>query len=169
MSPKLHFDFLVDKEKNQIRVTKTFDATLQMVWDTWTKAEYLNQWWAPKPYRVETKSMDFRPGGRWHYAMISLENDKHWCIADYKTIEHHVNFSYSDAFTDENEAINTALPSTDWLVGFTATAGAESTQVDIILQYASLQDLEKIIELGFREGFTMCIGNLDELLAAIKK
>jgi hypothetical protein len=32
------------------------------------------------------------------------------------------------------------------------------------IQYESLADLETILEMGFEEGFTMALGNLDELL-----
>jgi uncharacterized protein YndB with AHSA1/START domain len=168
MTSKLPLDFFIDKEKNQIRVAKTFAADLSMVWDMWTKAEFLDQWWAPKPYRVETKFLDFKPGGRWFYAMISPENESHWCIADYKSIEYQVNFTYSDAFADENEVVASTFPSTDWSVSFTASNGAEATQVNVLLQYASLEDLEKIIEFGFREGFSMGLENLDELLLKLK-
>jgi PhnB protein len=38
--------------------------------------------------------------------------------------------------------------------------------VDITIAYQSLNDLEKIIELGFKEGFTMAMGNLDQYFEA---
>lgn len=60
---------------------------LDLVWDAWTKPEILDQWWAPKPYQTETKSMDFREGGMWLYAMVSPENEKHWCKNDYHKVE----------------------------------------------------------------------------------
>ncbi len=168
MTSKLQFDFLVDKEKNQIRVVKTFDAALPMTWNVWTKPEYLDQWWAPKPYRIETQSMDFRPGGRWFYAMISPEDQRNWCVADYHSIEHHVQFTYADAFADENGVLNLDFGSTHWTVDFSASTGGETTHVDILLQYASLEILEKIIEVGFREGFSAAIGNLDDILQTLK-
>lgn len=168
MTNNLLFDFHVDKENNQIRVAKTFDAGLPMTWDAWTKPEYLDQWWAPRPYRVETKSMDFRPGGRWFYAMISPEDQRHWCVADYKSIKNLMQFTYLDSFADENGVLVPAFGSTHWTVDFSATNGSETTQVNILLQYESLEIMEKIIEVGFREGFSAAIGNLDELLSALK-
>ncbi|WP_431215080.1 SRPBCC family protein [Puia sp. P3] len=71
MNPRLQFDFTVNKEKNTIDVQREFAADLDLVWDAWTKPELLDLWWAPKPYQTRTKSMDFREGGFWLYAMIS--------------------------------------------------------------------------------------------------
>jgi uncharacterized protein YndB with AHSA1/START domain len=68
MKSALLFDFTVNKESKTIVVNREFAAPLSLVWDAWTKAELLDKWWAPKPYRTETKSLDFREGGMWLYA-----------------------------------------------------------------------------------------------------
>lgn len=166
MKTNLLFDFSVNKENNTVHVQREFAANLNLVWDAWTKAELLDQWWAPKPYRVETKSQDFSEGGRWFYAMISPENEAHWCIADYKKIEVQKSYSALDAFCDEAGAINESFPRSFWTNTF--TENADTTTVDIIISYEKLEDLEMIIEMGFKEGFTMAIGNLDELLLTLK-
>lgn len=166
MNSHLAFDFIVNKEDKTIHVKREFAAGRELVWDAWTKPELLDQWWAPKPYRVETKSMDFREGGRWMYAMISPENEKHWCIADYKKIESPKSYSALDAFCDENGTINTDFPRSLWNNSF-SDAG-ENTLVDITVQYDDLADLEKVIAMGFKEGFTMGMENLDELLETLK-
>jgi PhnB protein len=167
MTRELPFDFEVDKENSQIHVSKTFNAGLGMVWDVWTKPEYLDQWWAPKPYRVETKSMHFKPDGRWHYAMISPQGEKHWCLADYQSIEDKEKYTYTDAFCDDYAEIDFSHPRTEWTVQFSALE-EYNTKVNILLQYASLNDLEKIIGMGFQEGFTLAVTNLDKLLASLK-
>lgn len=59
------------------------------------------------------------------------------------------------------------MPRTLWTNTFTQKNG--TTLVSIVAQYNSLEDIEKIIELGFQEGFTMAMGNLDELLEHIQK
>lgn len=163
MNNHLLFDFTVDKENKTIRVKREFAAGTDLVWDAWTKPELLDQWWAPKPYRAETRSMDFRVGGSWFYGMISPENEVHWCRADYKAIDPGKSFSGLDAFCDEAGNINMEFPRSLWENSFSGQDG--STLVDISITYDTLADLEKIIALGFREGFTMALGNLDELLA----
>lgn len=164
MNSSLFFNFSVNKEKNTIHVQREFAAELDLVWDAWTKPELLDQWWAPKPYRTRTKTMDFREGGTWLYAMISPENVEHWCKADYKKIDVRKSFSGLDAFCDEDGKVNPDFPRSLWNTLF--KGDADTTTVDITIQYNSLADLEKIIGLGFKEGFTMAMGNLDQYLEA---
>lgn len=167
MNSNLLFNFTVDKANNAIQVTREFSAAPDLVWQAWTTAELLDQWWAPKPYYVQTKTLQFTEGGQWHYAMISPEGDKHWCLADYKTIDPSKSYTSLDAFCDEAGNMNTEMPRTLWTNVFTANEG--TTTVNITLQYQSLTDLEKVLAMGMQEGFTMALGNLDELLLTIKK
>lgn len=165
MNPHLQFDFSVNKENNTIHVKRAFAADLNLVWDAWTKPELLDLWWAPQPYCTQTKSMDFREGGSWLYCMISPENEKHWCKADYQKIVPFKNFSGLDAFCDENGKLNMDFPRSLWSNAFIEQT-SNTTLVDIVISYNSLADLEKIIELGFKEGFTMALGNLDRYIEA---
>jgi len=59
--------FEKDLKNKRLTVSRAFNAPLELVWKAWTESEILDQWWAPKPYRAETKSMDFRKGGMWAY------------------------------------------------------------------------------------------------------
>ncbi len=164
MSRTLFFDFTVNKENNTIHVQREFNANLPFVWDAWTKPELLDQWWAPKPYQTVTKSMDFREGGYWHYSMIGPQSDCHWCRADYEHIDPHVTFSGLDAFCDEDGNINTNFPRAHWTNRFTEKD--EVTTVNIVIAYQTLADLEKIVEMGFKEGFAMAMENLDQYIQA---
>lgn len=164
MNSDLQFDFIVDKEKNTVSVKREFDADLELVWDAWTKPEILDQWWAPKPYRTKTKSMDFREGGMWLYAMISPKEETHWCKADYKKIEHQKSYSYTDNFCDENGTVGEKFPNSNWTNVF--SGNGETTTVNITIQYESLEALEKVVEVRFKEGFTMAMKNLEQYLAA---
>jgi len=167
MNTHLLFDFTVNKEKKSIHVTREFDAGLQLVWDAWTKPELLDLWWAPKPFQTKTKSMDFKVGGYWLYAMISPTNEKHWGRADYKKIDVLKSFTALDAFCDENGIVNKDFPRSLWTNTF--SENANTTTVNITVAYDDLADLEKIIQLGFKEGFTMALGNLDQYLQAQAK
>jgi PhnB protein len=164
MNKSILFNFTVDKQNNQIKVERLFHAPLDLVWAAWTTAEILDQWWAPKPYRTETKSMDFRAGGMWLYAMISPDNEKQWCKADYINIEHQKSFSYRDNFCDENGNVIEKFPNSFWTNVF--TENTNSTTVNITIQYEGLEALEKVIEVGFKEGFTMAMENLEQYIEA---
>ena len=163
MKSNLLMNFSVDKENKKINVKREFAAPISKVWAAWTQSELLDQWWAPKPYVAKTKSMDFSEGGRWLYSMTGPEGDVHWSCADYRKITNGKSYEGLDAFCDAEGNINDDFPRTNWKVNF--SENANSTLVDIELSFKTLADLEKLLELGFKEGFTMGLGNLDELLA----
>lgn len=166
MKSNLLFDFTVDKETNTIHIKREFDANLELVWQAWTKPELLNEWWAPKPYHIETKSLDLRVGGMWLYAMVSPQDEKMWCKADYKAVETNELLSWLDAFCDENGIENTIKPRSLWTNKFSENNGIST--VNISLKHDKLEDVEALINMGFKDGLTMAFGNLDEFLSSSK-
>lgn len=162
MKNTLLMNFTVDRENKKIRVEREFAAPLAKVWAAWTDDKILDQWWAPKPWRTETKSMNFTVGGYWLYAMVGPDGTRHWARVDYQAIDPMKYYTAQDAFCDETGEVNTSFPINVWRNEF-ITSG-ESTLVHVTLSFDELSDLEKIIEMGFKEGFTMAMGNLDELL-----
>ncbi|MBD1434837.1 SRPBCC domain-containing protein [Sphingobacterium sp. DN00404] len=167
MNSNLLFDFTVNKENNTIHIKREFNANLELIWQAWTNPEILDQWWGPKPWKAETKTMDFREGGYWLYAMVSPEGDKHWSKSSYVSIEKEKSFSSKDGFCDENGTINPAFPQNLWENNFIPKEN--NVLVDILLTYDTLADLEKNIEMGFEEGMTIDFQQLDELLLTLKK
>ena len=60
----MQMDFVIDKQAKTVSIVREFEAGLDLVWDAYTRAELLDQWWAPKPLKSRTKVLDFRVGGR---------------------------------------------------------------------------------------------------------
>lgn len=160
------FNFIVQKEARSITVERSFNAPLDPVWAAWTDPMILCQWWAPRPYQCVIKSLDFREGGRWLYYMQGPQGDRHWCFFDYETVRPKSFYSGSDAFCDEHGVANNIKPKVRWEAGF--SEDNDGTLVRVILHFDSPKDLEQIIQMGFKEGFTMGLDQLDELLAERK-
>lgn len=156
-------EFTVNKETKTVFITAEFDAERDLVWDAYTKAELLDQWWAPKPWTSRTKVMDFREGGRRFYAMVSPEGLERWSVQRYTSITPKTNFKFFNAFADKNE--NLELPGSDWDLGFSEENGRTTVTVEIYNE--SLERLERMIAMGFKEGFTATLGHLTELLATL--
>lgn len=163
MKNSLLFDFVVDKASKMVFITREFDAELSLVWDAFTKAEILDQWVAPKPWTAKTKIMDFTEGGRRFYAMVSPEGQEHWALQKYTSISPKTNFKLHNAFADKDE--NPQLPGSDWDHSFTVENG--TTTVKISIYNESLERMEKMIEMGFTQGFKMSMTNLENLLASL--
>jgi uncharacterized protein YndB with AHSA1/START domain len=152
-----------DVANKKIKVIREFDAPVEKVWRAWTETELLDQWWAPKPWKANTTSMDFRNGGTWLYYMEGPDGARHYCRLDYKSIAPNKSYEGLDAFCDEKGNINTEFPSMNWKVVFNKSESG--TKVEVEITFKSEADLEKIIEMGFKEGFAAAHVNLDELLA----
>ena len=155
--------FSKDLESKKLTVVRGFDAPLERVWEAWTKSEILDRWWAPKPWRAETKTMDFREGGLWLYCMVGPDGSRTWCRVDYKTIESGKRIVSTSMFCDEEGQENREMPRMHWKKAFGKTGGGTTVTVEI--SFDKTADMETIIKMGFQEGFTMGLNNLDEYLA----
>ena len=146
-------------------VKREFAAGLDLVWDA---SNRIRKSWTngggSKPYHVETRSMDFREGGYWLYAMISPENVPHFSRLDFQKIEPKGNFSGVASFCDESGKINADFASSVWSNSFQEKGG--HTTVNVNIKFDKLQNLENFINMRFQEGFTMALGNLDQYLEA---
>lgn len=152
-----------DTINKKIRVKREFNAPVSKVWKAWTESEYLDQWWAPRPWKAVTQSMSFREGGQWRYYMQGPDGEQHYCLVNYKSIVPNKSYSGTDAFCDEKGNISSDLPNMGWYVEFTETGN--TTRVNVEVSFNSEADLDKIVEMGFKEGFAAAHNNLDELLA----
>lgn len=160
----LLFDFTVNKEEKTVFITREFNASQDLVWDTFTKAELLDQWVAPKPWTSKTKYMNFEVGGKRFYAMVSPEGEERWAIQKYTSITPKTNFKMFNAFADENE--NPEPVGSEWDYNFSEQNGV--TKVSITVYNESFERMERLME-GFKQGFTLSLKNLDELLATLTK
>ena len=163
MNNNLLFDFTVDKATKTVSITREFDAGLSLVWDAFTTPALLDQWVAPKPWVSRTKFMDFKVGGRRFYAMVSPEGQERWAVQKYTSINPKTNFKMFNAFADKDE--NLELPGSDWDYNFSEQNGI--TKVSITIYNESFKRMEKMIEMGFSEGFKMSMHNLENLLAGL--
>lgn len=158
----LLFDFTVDRATTTIHITREFAADIDLVWDAFTKAEILDQWVGPKPYRVQTKELDFRVGGRWLYTMVSPDTvPTRWSLAEYIQIQPKTGFTTKNSFSDENG--NHAETGFSFSITTNSfEAGDGITTVKIAKKMANLSELEKFVAVGYKEGTEMGYRNLDE-------
>ncbi|PTT19169.1 ATPase [Flavobacterium sp. HMWF030] len=161
MESNLLMNFEVDKENKTVNIKREFNASLSDVWSAWTEAEILDQWWAPAPFKSQTKSMEFKEGGRRLYAMVGLEGEERWSSFDYTSISPKTNFKYASTFCDSEGNPNSEFASSYWSVSFSEQDN--STFVDIAIKRDSLPELEKLIEMGFKEGITVTMKSLDKI------
>lgn len=159
----LVFDFTVDKTNNIVFITREFAAERALVWAAFTTQEFLDQWWAPQPLTSKTISMDFSVGGQRFYAMVQPDGQEHYGIQQFTSITPTTNFKWLSSFADKDGNINPDFPTSEWDLTFTEENG--KTRVAIAIQHKTLAAIEMLIQMGFKDGFTMTLDHLDQLLS----
>ena len=56
-------------ERPKLSLERTFEASLDEVWEMWTTKEGIESWWGPEGFSVAVSDLDLRPGGDLVYAM----------------------------------------------------------------------------------------------------
>jgi uncharacterized protein YndB with AHSA1/START domain len=157
--------FSKDLLNKKLTVIRAFDAPLAQVWDAWTKSEILDQWWAPKPYKMETRKQEFKEGGFWLYCMVGPTGDRHWSIERYQKIVPEKLITNVCSFCDEAGEALQGPPAHTWKKVF--TEAGDETEVNVEISFNSEAGLESMLKMGFEGGFTAGLNNLDDYLAAL--
>jgi uncharacterized protein YndB with AHSA1/START domain len=69
-----------------IRIERMFDAPRELVFDAWTRPEYLLQWYAPHGCTIHFEAIDVRPGGRFHSRIRNPRFGDCWCVGVYREV-----------------------------------------------------------------------------------
>ena len=149
-------------EKNQMIIKHSYHDALETIWNAHLKTEILEKWWAPEPYKTVVVKNDFSNGGFMLYYMLSPTGEKHYCLAAFSAIINLKSYTVLDAFCDENAVINMEFPRQKWYNTFEENNGI--TTVTNTIQFQSKEDMEKIVQMGFEEGYTIALNQLYKLL-----
>jgi uncharacterized protein YndB with AHSA1/START domain len=160
-----NFVFEPDIAAKKIHIVREFNAPVEKVWRAWTEPDLIEKWIAPKPWRAETKTMDFTVGGIWLYAMVGTEGQKHWVYAEFTAIENGSFISTMGMFCDGDGNPVTSGPKSYRDTKFSSIEG-NRTKVDSVITFEDEATIKMFVEMGFKEGTTASLNNLDELLAS---
>jgi uncharacterized protein YndB with AHSA1/START domain len=59
----------LDRDPRSIVGVREFDARRELVFEAWTDARHLAQWWGPDGFTTTTSRFEFKPGGVWRFVM----------------------------------------------------------------------------------------------------
>jgi len=75
---------------DQLKVSRTFEAPLEMLWKAWTEPEQFMKWYGPKGFTAPTCEIDLREGGRHLWSMKSPDGRQMYFTGNYKEDQVHV-------------------------------------------------------------------------------
>ena len=87
-------------EAGKIKVSRTYDAPLELLWQAWSEAEHFMKWYGPKGFTTPACEIDFRVGGKHSWMMQSSDGMQMHYFGSYKEISPMDSIVYSDSMAD---------------------------------------------------------------------
>ena len=95
-------------------ISREFDAPRDRVWQAWTEAEHLKQWWGPKGFKVRQLKIDLRPGGTMHYCLQMPDGKEMWGRFVYREIVKPERLVWINSFSDKDGGLSVHPMSPTW-------------------------------------------------------
>jgi uncharacterized protein YndB with AHSA1/START domain len=164
MSEATKTKFDVNQETAELTIERVIHAPRERVFKAWSDSEMLKQWWGPRVFPTTYSDLDFREGGYWHYCMTGPDGTEAWGKMMYDEINEPERIVYTDHFSDKDGGFNDQLPTMQITITL-EDLGDGTTRLKSYSKLASVDDLNKLVEMGMREGIIETWDKLDELLS----
>lgn len=153
-----HFEFSTPTPTS-VRIVRSFDAPVELVWRAHTEPELVQQWMTgPPDTSLPVCEIDFRVGGRARYVWKNPEFEM-GMTAEFQEIVPHERIVHTEDYELWPQGASTVTTS---FVG-----DGDRTTVTVDIQYRSPDALDMAGQPGFEEGFAASHRNLDELLSQL--
>jgi uncharacterized protein YndB with AHSA1/START domain len=158
----------VETKRDELIVTRTFNAPVALVWKAFTDPEHLARWWGPKDFTAPSITLDFRVGGKYIYCMRAPDGQEFWSAGTFKEIIPLKKIVYTDSFSDDKGNV---VPATHYGMGGDIPLEMQITQLfeesngktKLTLIHAGLPfgEMKEMTSAGWNE-------SLDKLAATLK-
>lgn len=122
-------------DKSPFIIARTFAAPRERVWQAWTEAAELEQWWGPKGFVVRVAGLHLRPGGRFHYCLTGPGGVTLWGLFQFRELRAPERLVFLNSFADAHGAVTRAPFNEQWplqmLSTIVFTAREDGTTVTI--------------------------------------
>src|SRR5882724_8034473 len=78
--------YVTKPSKQEVLITRVFDAPRELVFKAWTDPEHLMRWYAPRGCTTHFLKLDFHQGGTFHSCIRIPEGHECWCKGVYREI-----------------------------------------------------------------------------------
>jgi uncharacterized protein YndB with AHSA1/START domain len=150
---------------SDIVITRRLAAPRARIWKAWSDPALLAQWWCPKPWTTEVRAFEFRPGGDFYTFMrgpnAGEESDNPGAFLEIVPQQRIV-------FT--SMLIGGWRPATPWMpmtAVFEMSDDGDGTRYHVTCMHATPGDAQKHIDMGFHEGWNICISQLEEFAGGL--
>jgi uncharacterized protein YndB with AHSA1/START domain len=145
----------------QIIIIRQFDAPARVLFLAHSKPEHVMKWFGPVGWPLTTCKMDFRVGGRYHFAMTGPGDEPGPPFGgEYLEIEPDRRIVYTNGFD--------AAGSPRFEVAITFDEAGGKTTLTMVTTFESRAVRDQYVELGFTEGVNSGLDQLADLAATLQ-
>jgi uncharacterized protein YndB with AHSA1/START domain len=152
-----------DYDNLQLILTADFDATIEQVWQLWADPRKLERWWGPPTYPATFVEHDLTPGAHSTYFMTSPEGEKYYGWWQITEVDPPTTIVLNDGFGDQNGNPAEGMPVGETRITLSTTEAG--TRMTLIGRNATVEDFNRVLEMGMEEGITASVGQMDAILA----
>ncbi len=144
-----------DPAARTMTITSEFAAPIGRVWQLWADPRQLERWWGPPTHPATVVDHDLSPGGKVSYFVTGPDGDRMTGWWDVLAVEAPGRLAFE--MGDPN------IPTMTVRVDL-AERPAGGTRMVIEVAFAAPEDMDLLIGMGFAEGLTTAVNQIDELL-----
>jgi uncharacterized protein YndB with AHSA1/START domain len=153
-------EYTIEPGKQEMRVTREFDAPRDIVFRAFTDPGLFARWWGPRRYTNVIDKFDVRPGGLWRVVQKSEDGGEH----AFRGVHHDVVAPERIVSTFEYEGV----PGHVLLQTMTLEAIGARTRLVAHQVFQSVGDRDGMVGSGMKEGSDESYDRLDDLLEELK-
>lgn len=142
----------------ELEIDRLIDAPRARVYQAWSDVEQMKHWFAPRPFTLVVKSVDFRPGGRYEMAMRGPDGEDFPFTGTYRDIDPPKTLSWTGEFPD--------MPKDTILTVVTFTEEGGKTRVRAKQTFSMLSPTAQHAIAGAKQGWGM---TMDQLVQFVEK
>lgn len=152
-------EFVIEPGRQDIIMTRVFDAPRDVVFKAFTDPELIPKWWGPRRYETFVDHAEVRPGGRWRY----INRDTDGTEYGFKGVYHDIAAPDRIVQTFEFEG----------MPGHVSLETATFEEVDGRTKYVgvsvfqSVEDRDGMAQSGMEEGASESMDRLAEVLQSL--
>ncbi len=169
-------EFLEERSTGKAKfvINRSFDASLELMFEMWSNPKHFSQWLAPTGFEMQFLRSDIRTGGASFYLMAGPGGAKMYGRAEYREITKPGRIVYTQQFCDEHETISRhpmapTWPETMLTIVELTSEGPDQTRVTVTWEPhgpTTAEELDTFIKArgGMTQGWT---GSFDKLEAYV--
>ena len=142
----------------EIVIERTVNAPRDLVWQAWTEADQIEQWWGPNGFTTTIHAMDVRVGGVWRFIMHGPDGTDYPNRIVYREIVKPERLVYDHSDDKGNDHFQATV---------TFVTQGKRTQVTLRAVFDTAQARGAKVKFGAVEGGQQTLARLEQHLAAM--